>query len=183
MLTWPGEAGYESSAGKAWMEGQPQSIRDEGRDQGVGVLSQGDGELMGRSQPVWAVQTDICRAKEMLSQDLRSLKNKTKTILCGGGSFCGGSDGKECACNAGDMGLIPGPSRSPGGGNGPALQYSCPENPMGGGAWCSTVHGVVKDSDLTERLNPSILWRTGKGRWWARLFLPSENVTRERAGF
>ena len=56
-----------------------------------------------------------------------------------------GSDGKESACNAGDPGLIPGTGRSPGEGNGNPLQYSCPENPMGRGAWWATVHGVTKN--------------------------------------
>jgi len=41
------------------------------------------------------------------------------------------SAGKESACNAGDLGLIPGLGRSPGGGNGNPLQYSCLENPHG----------------------------------------------------
>ena len=39
------------------------------------------------------------------------------------------SDGKESSCNAGDPGSIPGSGRSPGGGRGNPLQYSCPENP------------------------------------------------------
>ena len=43
----------------------------------------------------------------------------------------GGSDGKESACNAGDLGLIPGLGRSPGGGHGNPIQYSCLENPCG----------------------------------------------------
>ena len=43
----------------------------------------------------------------------------------------GGSTGKESACNAGDMGLISGLGRSPGGGHGNPLQYSCLENPHG----------------------------------------------------
>ena len=42
----------------------------------------------------------------------------------------GGSDGEESACNAGDMGSIPGLGRSPGGGNGNPLRYSCLENSM-----------------------------------------------------
>ena len=58
--------------------------------------------------------------------------------------FPGGSDSKESACNAGDLGLIPGSGRSPGGGNGNLLQYSCLENPMDRGACWATVHGVVK---------------------------------------
>ena len=59
-------------------------------------------------------------------------------------SFPGGSEVKVSACNAGDLGSIPGLGRSPGEGNGNPLQYSCPENPMGGGAWWATVHGVTK---------------------------------------
>ena len=55
--------------------------------------------------------------------------------------FPGGSDGKESACNAGDLGLIPESGRSPGEGNGNPVQYSRLENPMDGGAWPTTVHG------------------------------------------
>jgi len=55
-----------------------------------------------------------------------------------------GSDGKESACHAGDLGSIPGSGRSPGGGHGNPLQFSCLENPMDRGAWQATVHGVAK---------------------------------------
>ena len=55
-----------------------------------------------------------------------------------------GKDGKESACNAGDLGLIPGLGRSPGEGNGYPLQYSGLENFMDRGAWQATVHGVAK---------------------------------------
>ena len=48
--------------------------------------------------------------------------------------FLGGSVGKESACNAEDLGLIPGSGRSPGGGHGNPLQYFCLENPMDRGA-------------------------------------------------
>ena len=58
--------------------------------------------------------------------------------------FTGGSDSKESACSAGDSGSILGSGRSPGEGNGNPLQYSCLENPMDGGAWWATVHGVAK---------------------------------------
>ena len=65
----------------------------------------------------------------------------------------GGSEVKAPACNAGDLGSIPGLGRSPGEGNGNPLQYSCLENPMDGGAWWATVHGVTKSwtrlSDFT----------------------------------
>ena len=54
------------------------------------------------------------------------------------------SVGEESACNAGDLGSIPGWGRFPGEGNGNPLQYSCLENPMDRGAWLATVHGVSR---------------------------------------
>ena len=67
--------------------------------------------------------------------------------------FPGGSEVKASACNVGDLGSIPGSGRSPGEGNGNPLQYSCLENPMDGGAWWATVHGIAKSwtrlSDFT----------------------------------
>ena len=67
--------------------------------------------------------------------------------------FPGGPEVKASACNAGDLGLIPGLGRSPGEGNDNPLQYSCLENPMDRGAWWGTVHGVPKSrtrlSDFT----------------------------------
>ena len=54
--------------------------------------------------------------------------------------------GKESACNARDtedLDLIPGSRKSPGGGNGNPLQYSCLENSMDRGAWQAMVHGVA----------------------------------------
>ena len=49
--------------------------------------------------------------------------------------FLAGSDSKESACSAGDLGSIPGLGRSPGEGNGYPLQYSCQEDSMDRGAW------------------------------------------------
>ena len=57
----------------------------------------------------------------------------------------GGSDGKESACNTGDLGLIPGSGRSFGEGKGNQLQYSCLENSVDRGAWWATVHGLGKE--------------------------------------
>ena len=51
--------------------------------------------------------------------------------------------GKETTCQTGDVGSIPGLGRSPGGGNGNALQYSCLENSMDRRAWQATGHGVA----------------------------------------
>ena len=59
--------------------------------------------------------------------------------------FPGGSDGTETACTAGELGSIPGSGRSPGGGSGNPLQYSCLENPVDRGAWQATVHGTAKN--------------------------------------
>ena len=58
--------------------------------------------------------------------------------------FPGGSDGKASACNARDLGSIPGSVISPGEGNGDPLQDSCLENPMDRGAWWATVRGVAQ---------------------------------------
>ena len=58
--------------------------------------------------------------------------------------FPGGSDGKAFAYNVGDPGSNPGSGRSSGEGNGNPLQYSCLQNPLDGGAWWATVHGVAK---------------------------------------
>jgi len=58
--------------------------------------------------------------------------------------FPGGSNGKESACNAGNLVSVPGIGRSPGEGNGNQLQYSCLENSMVRGAWWATLHGVTK---------------------------------------
>ena len=59
-------------------------------------------------------------------------------------NFPGSSDGEEAVCNAGDLGWINGSGRSPGGGNGNPVQYSCLENSMDREAWRATVHGVPK---------------------------------------
>ena len=56
--------------------------------------------------------------------------------------FSGGSDGKKSAFNAGDLGSIPRSGR--GEGDGYPLQYSYLGNPMDGGAWWGTIHGVAK---------------------------------------
>ena len=70
--------------------------------------------------------------------------------------FPGGSEVKASACNAQDLGLIPGLGRSPGEGYGNLLQYSCLDNPMDRGAWWAILHGVAKSrtrlNDFTSLL-------------------------------
>ena len=63
---------------------------------------------------------------------------------------------KESACNAGDLGLIPGLRRSPGEGNGNPLQFSCLENAMDRGAWWVTVHGVAKSQAEATKHTPRL---------------------------
>ena len=58
--------------------------------------------------------------------------------------FPGGSDGKESACKAEEMGSTPGSGSSSGEGNGYPGQYFCVKNPMDKGAWRAIVHGVLK---------------------------------------
>ena len=67
--------------------------------------------------------------------------------------FLGGSNGKESACNAGDLGSVPWLGRSPGGGHGNPLQYSCLENLHGQRSLVGYSPSGRKQSDITEQLN------------------------------
>ena len=78
------------------------------------------------------------------------------------------SEGKVSACNAGDLGSIPGSGRSPGEGNGNPLQYSCLENPMDGEAWQATVHGVAKSRTQLSNFTSLYLYMT---RFLAKVLL------------
>ena len=69
--------------------------------------------------------------------------------------FPGGSDGKECTCNMGDLRLIPGLGRAPGEVNGYPLQYVCLENPCGQKSLANYSPWGRKESDMTERLSPA----------------------------
>ena len=89
-------------------------------------------------------------------QEIGELLKKERAIQGIIAKFCGrpmgnkvekkarSTGGKEYACNAGNLGLIPGLGRSPGEGNGNPLQYSCLEKPMDRGTWQAAVHGVTK---------------------------------------
>ena len=70
-----------------------------------------------------------------------AMTKKTKDRVL---AFPGGSDGKESACYAGDLGSIPGLEKSSGEENSYPFQYSCLINPMNRGAWWDTVHGATK---------------------------------------
>ena len=70
------------------------------------------------------------------------MKTEKRILIAYG--FPYSSDGKESACNAGDLGSIPGSGRSPGEENGNPLQYSSLENFIDRGAWQATVYGVAE---------------------------------------
>ena len=76
--------------------------------------------------------------------------------------FPGGSDGKVCACNAENLGSIPGSGRSPGEGNDNPLQCSCLENPRDGGAWWAAVCGVTQSQTWLKQLSSS---RSSNNYW------------------
>ena len=67
--------------------------------------------------------------------------------------FPGSSAGKESACNVGDLGLIPGLGRSPGGGHGNPLWYSCLENPHGRRSLVGYSPWGHQELDTTEQLS------------------------------
>ena len=125
--------------GEAWNRFFPQSLR--------------------RNQPswphtlIWDFQLQNCEKFLLLkSPTCGTLSWQPSQINIAYLGFPGGSEVKMSACNAGDLGLIPGLGRSPGEGNGNPLQYSCLENPIDGGAWWATVHGA-QESDTTEQLH------------------------------
>ena len=89
----------------------------------------------------------VCHSCRQATSIIHFLQDFSDTLL----GFPGGSDGNKSACNEGDPSLFPGSGRSPGGGDGNPLQYSCLENPMDRGAWCTAVHGITKSwTQLTK---------------------------------
>ena len=79
-------------------------------------------------------------------------------LLCAILGFPGGSDDKESACSAGDLGSIPGLGRTSGGGHGNTFQYSCLENPHGQGSLVGYNPWGHKESDTTEQLSTCSRW-------------------------
>ena len=95
--------------------------------------------------------------------------------------FPGSSDGKESACNGGDLDLIPGLGRSPGGGHGNPLQYSCLENPYGQRSLAGYSLWVRKESCTTEQLSTAQhMWFKKAHQWplsfllWLLMLLPAK---------
>ena len=100
-------------------------------------------------------------SKHIFLQHLE-LKVCTKSVVLMG--FPCGSAGKESACNAGNLGLIPGSRRSPGEGKDYPLQYSCLGNPMDSGAWRATYSlSGRKGWDTTEPVCTHVWWGSWQG--------------------
>ena len=101
-----------------------------------------------------AITEELCRQTSYMV----SIKNthaqifvvNMKHALCTG--FLGSSVNKESTCSAGDLGLIPGLGRSPGGGHDNSLQYSCLENHKDRRTWRATVYGVTQSRTPLKRL-------------------------------
>ena len=81
--------------------------------------------------------------------------------MSGWWGFLGSSVVKESACQAGDLSLIPGLGRSPGGENGNPVQYSCLGNPMDRGVWRAIVHGVTKSQTRLSKWTAAASYLAG----------------------
>ena len=83
--------------------------------------------------------------------------------------FPGGSDSKESACSAGDLGLIPELGRSPGGGHGNPLHCSCLENPHGQRSLEGYSPWGRKEFDMTEQLSTAQHVKENMGATWSNV--------------
>ena len=90
------------------------------------------------------------------------------------------SNGKESACNEGDLGSIPGSGISPGEGNGNSFQYSCLENPMDRGPWWVTVQGVAESDTVTINVLTGA-WEDNFIRLFSGTFFCSEETLHARS--
>ena len=75
-------------------------------------------------------------------------------------------DSKESSCNIGDLGLIPGLGRSPGGGHGNPLQYSCLENPHGPRSLAGYSPSGCKELDVTGQLSTHSTYNVNLPSFW-----------------
>ena len=90
-------------------------------------------ETCSKGRGIYRQMVRVWRRKKVFLKSLRRSRG-----------FPSGSDSKESACNARDLGSIPESGRSPGEKNSNTLQYSCLENSRDRGAWQVIVHGVAK---------------------------------------
>ena len=111
----------------------------------------------------WLVWSPCCPRN---SQELLQHHSSKAPVLQHYAFFPGGSISKESACNAGDLGSIPGSGRSPGEGNSNLLWYSYLGNPTDRGAWWASVQRV-KESQTRPRDQTRTAW------WHMMVFIPN----------
>ena len=106
--------------------------------------------LVGRVRQVETIHCLVfCESRRNEGENWEFVKGKLYVYL----GFPGGSDGKESACNAGDLAFIPGLGRCPGGRHGNPLQYSCLENPHGQRSLAGYSPWGPKEVDTTELIS------------------------------
>ena len=103
--------------------------------------------LLLMSEQWWGDHTPVSSA-DVCPSPVWGVSTPAHPVLPLAWNIPGSSVGKESACSAGDLCLIPGLGRSSGEGNDNPLQYFCLENPMDRGAWQVTAHGIA-ESDTT----------------------------------
>ena len=104
----------------------------------------------------WAAVYGVTQSRTQLKR--LSSSSRSSSWSRGLWNFPGGASGKESFCNTSDTSSIPASERSPGGGNGNPLYYSCLKSPLGRGAWQATIHEVWghKELDIIEWLSMHI---------------------------
>ena len=119
------------------------------------------------------VQCQLCHSPALYPQTSHSIQSLGPPSYKVIGGLPSGSEGKEPACNAGDLGSIPGSGRSPGEGNSNPLQYFCLEKIYGQRSLADNSPWVCKESDMTEQPTCSLSylrWNglTGPSRLWVQ---------------
>ena len=104
-----------------------------------------------RDDPVEPARPGV-RTQEVLKPQLKSGASQMALVVKNPPAIAG---------DIGDWGSIPGAGRSPGGGHGSSLQYSCLKNPMDRGVRRATVHGVTKSQTRLKRLSTHSNCRAG----------------------
>ena len=118
---------------------------------------------------LWAAVYGVTQSWTRLKR--LSSSNSSACVVCG-------SDGKESACNAGDLGSVPGLGRSPEGGHGNPLQYTCLENPHGQKTLVGYSPWDRKESDMTKQLSTphSTVVCNNKEYIWCLSWVPDPKV-------
>ena len=130
----------------------------------LNLLNQKVKDLRKRIEPLWETLC-IIWSHFPYNHLNKAFENTVSSFSCSSVrdmGFPSGSTVKNLPANTGNVGSIPGSGKSPGGGNGNTLQYSCLENSMDRVAWWVAIHGVsqawTRLSKHTDRMNRAIHW-------------------------